>query len=156
MVEGGDNIIGIEWQAMIGDKELPLGRGLSQVRICPHTGKIERVTDMSEAAWRMLGMLVKPLTPIFEFAEKHTPNILDSLREKENVLVPAVAHGQLVDTTGNGVADSILLDSDGDGRVDEVVRLSDCPTTANQQLGSTSESAFVKPCVPKVALSKVA
>jgi len=156
MVEGGDNIIGIEWQAMIGDKELPLGRGLSQVRICPHTGKIERVTDMSEAAWRMLGMLVKPLTPIFEFAEKLTPNILDSLREKENVLVPAVAHGQLVDTTGNGVADSILLDSDGDGRVDEVVRLSDCPTTANQQLGSTSESAFVKPCVPKVALSKVA
>jgi len=127
MVEGGDNVVGIEWQAMVGDKELPLGRGLSQVRICPETGKIERVTDIAEAAWRVLGMLAKPALPLLELLEEHAGNSVGDRMASAPTQALSVTHGQLVDTTGDGEADSVLIDSDGDGRVDKLVLLSDCP-----------------------------
>jgi len=132
MVEGGENVVGIEWQAMIGGKELPMGRGLSQVRICPITGKIVRVTDIAEAAWRVLGMLSQPAVPMLEFLEEHGRRMLAGTGGERSPAqdAPEVSHGQFVDTSGDGLADSMLVDSDGDGRVDAIVPLTACCGTA--------------------------
>ena len=39
----------------------PLGRGLSQAKVCVETGKIERVVDIAEAPWRIIGVALLPL-----------------------------------------------------------------------------------------------
>ena len=48
IAEGSDTV-GVEWHVQCGDAAFPLGRGLSQARVCTRTGKIERVVDIAEA-----------------------------------------------------------------------------------------------------------
>ena len=45
----GIDTVGVEWHVQCGDAAFPLGRGLSQARVCTQTGKIERVVDIAEA-----------------------------------------------------------------------------------------------------------
>ena len=40
-----------------GESAFPLGRGLSQARVCTRSGKIERVVDIAEAPWRVIGLV---------------------------------------------------------------------------------------------------
>ena len=41
-----------EPNVQVGSNAFPLGRGLSQAKMCTETGKIERVVDIAEAPWR--------------------------------------------------------------------------------------------------------
>jgi len=59
IAEGVDTV-GVEWHVQCGETAFPLGRGLSQARVCLQTGKIERVVDIAEAPWRVIGLLVLP------------------------------------------------------------------------------------------------
>ena len=43
---------GPEPNLQVGSNAFPLGRGLSQAKMCTQTGKIERVVDIAEAPWR--------------------------------------------------------------------------------------------------------
>ena len=43
---------GPEPNLQVGSNAFPLGRGLSQAKMCAETGKIERVVDIAEAPWR--------------------------------------------------------------------------------------------------------
>jgi hypothetical protein len=56
----GKDTVGVEWHVQVGASAFPLGRGLSQARLCATTGKIERVVDIAEAPWRVIGLLVLP------------------------------------------------------------------------------------------------
>ena len=51
VAEGADTV-GVEWHVQVGNNAFPLGRGLSQAKLCSETGKIERVVDIAEAPWR--------------------------------------------------------------------------------------------------------
>lgn len=52
--------IGVEWHVEVGGQPLTLGRGLSFMRVCPHTGLIQRAVDIAEAPWRVVGLLLAP------------------------------------------------------------------------------------------------
>ena len=56
----GEDTVGVEWHVQCGDSAFPLGRGLSQARVCSRTGKIERVVDIAEAPWRVIGLIATP------------------------------------------------------------------------------------------------
>lgn len=66
--------VGVEWHVSIEQWKagwetdsgvtrtpFPLGRGLSHANVNLSTGKIERVVDIAEAPWRVVGLLVSPL-----------------------------------------------------------------------------------------------
>lgn len=62
----GIDTVGVEWHVQIkgddgSDFPFPLGRGLSQAKVCVETGKIERVVDIAEAPWRIIGVALLPL-----------------------------------------------------------------------------------------------
>ena len=52
----GTDTVGVEWHVQVGSNAFPLGRGLSQAKVCTKTGKIQRVVDIAEAPWRVLGL----------------------------------------------------------------------------------------------------
>jgi len=56
----GTDTVGVEWHVMCGSSDFPLGRGLSQARVCTTTGKIVRVVDIAEAPWRVIGLFALP------------------------------------------------------------------------------------------------
>ena len=60
-VAEGHDCVGVEWHVEIGTSQFPLGRGLSQAKIDPDTGKILRVVDIAEAPWRVIGIALTPL-----------------------------------------------------------------------------------------------
>eukprot|EP00466_Bigelowiella_natans_P001595 jgi/Bigna1/78287/fgenesh1_pg.53_\ len=63
--------VGVEWHVEVNRKPFPMGRGLTQARICSRTGKICRVVDIAEvqqlieekrrAPWRVIGLFTAPL-----------------------------------------------------------------------------------------------
>eukprot|EP00747_Dinoflagellata_sp_TGD_P081642 gnl/TRDRNA2_/TRDRNA2_161395_c0_seq1.p1 gnl/TRDRNA2_/TRDRNA2_161395_c0~~gnl/TRDRNA2_/TRDRNA2_161395_c0_seq1.p1 ORF type:complete len:376 (-),score=75.12 gnl/TRDRNA2_/TRDRNA2_161395_c0_seq1:162-1289(-) len=62
-------IVGVEWHvafesvqadSKVASTPFPLGRGLSHAKVDLATGKIERVVDIAEAPWRVVGLLVSP------------------------------------------------------------------------------------------------
>jgi hypothetical protein len=57
--------VGVEWHVEVGSSPFPLGRGLSQAKINPDTGKILRVVDIAEAPWRVIGIIFAPLASVF-------------------------------------------------------------------------------------------
>ena len=65
IAEGVDTV-GVEWHVQCGESAFPLGRGLSQARVCPETGKIVRVVDIAEAPWRVIGLLLVPFINIVQ------------------------------------------------------------------------------------------
>jgi len=64
IAEGRDTV-GVEWHVQCGSVAFPLGRGLSQARVCAASGKIERVVDIAEAPWRVIGLLLLPFISAF-------------------------------------------------------------------------------------------
>ena len=60
-VAEGTDCVGVEWHVEVGTAPFPLGRGLSQAKVEPTTGKILRVVDIAEAPWRVIGLLLAPL-----------------------------------------------------------------------------------------------
>mmetsp|Transcript_29314 Transcript_29314/g.40864 ORF Transcript_29314/g.40864 Transcript_29314/m.40864 type:complete len:148 (+) Transcript_29314:120-563(+) len=60
VAEGWDSV-GVEWHVEVNRKPFPLGRGLTQARMCPRSGKICRVVDIAEAPWRVIGLITAPL-----------------------------------------------------------------------------------------------
>jgi hypothetical protein len=69
IAEGRDTV-GVEWHVQCGDRAFPLGRGLSQARVCTETGKIQRVVDIAEAPWRVIGLLALPLINLVQLASR--------------------------------------------------------------------------------------
>ena len=67
IAEGVDTV-GVEWHVQVGDSAFPLGRGLSQARVCTKTGKIERVVDIAEAPWRVIGLIALPFITLVQRA----------------------------------------------------------------------------------------
>ena len=65
IAEGADTV-GVEWHVQVGSNAFPLGRGLSQAKMCGDTGKIERVVDIAEAPWRVIGLLALPFITLFQ------------------------------------------------------------------------------------------
>merc|ERR1719313_2696971 len=65
-VAEGTDTVGVEWHVRIGENPFPLGRGLSQARVCARTGKIERVVDIAEAPWRISGLLALPFIRVVQ------------------------------------------------------------------------------------------
>lgn len=63
VAEGAD-CVGVEWHVEVGSSPFPLGRGLSQAKIDPETGKILRVVDIAEAPWRIIGIALTPLVSV--------------------------------------------------------------------------------------------
>ncbi|KAL1510967.1 hypothetical protein AB1Y20_005792 [Prymnesium parvum] len=82
IAEGVDTV-GVEWHVQVkrdDGKEFPfpLGRGLSQAKVCVETGKIERVVDIAEAPWRIIGVALLPLIQVAQllispFTPKNQP-----------------------------------------------------------------------------------
>jgi len=68
LAEGADTV-GVEWHVQVGSNAFPLGRGLSQAKMCTETGKIERVVDIAEAPWRVIGLLALPLIQLFQYLQ---------------------------------------------------------------------------------------
>ena len=66
----GQDTVGVEWHVQCGDRAFPLGRGLSQARVCTETGKIQRVVDIAEAPWRVIGLLALPLINLVQLASR--------------------------------------------------------------------------------------
>ena len=66
IAEGVDTV-GVEWHVQCGDAAFPLGRGLSQARVCKRTGKIERVVDIAEAPWRVIGLVALPFISAVQY-----------------------------------------------------------------------------------------
>lgn len=52
--------VGVEWHVEVNGEPLALGRGLSFMKVCPQTGLIQRATDIAEAPWRAVGLLLAP------------------------------------------------------------------------------------------------
>jgi len=65
IAEGADTV-GVEWHVQVGSNAFPLGRGLSQAKVCTETGKIERVVDIAEAPWRVIGLFALPFITLFQ------------------------------------------------------------------------------------------
>ena len=63
VAEGADTV-GVEWHVQVGNNAFPLGRGLSQAKLCSETGKIERVVDIAEAP---IVLLALPLIQLFPY-----------------------------------------------------------------------------------------
>jgi hypothetical protein len=66
----GIDCVGVEWHVEVGTAAFPLGRGLSQAKVNPATGKILRVVDIAEAPWRVIGLLLAPLASVFVVASE--------------------------------------------------------------------------------------
>jgi hypothetical protein len=63
-VAEGFDTVGVEWHVEVGSSPFPLGRGLSQAKTNPYTGKITRVVDIAEAPWRVIGIVLTPLISV--------------------------------------------------------------------------------------------
>lgn len=74
IAEGLDTV-GVEWHVQCGDFAFPLGRGLTQARVCTATGKIERVVDIAEAPWRVIGIMLLPFISAFSALSKVLPPV---------------------------------------------------------------------------------
>jgi len=57
--------VGVEWHVEVWDEPLPLGRGLSHMKICRDTGLIKRAVDLVEAPWRVIGIIIGPFARFF-------------------------------------------------------------------------------------------
>lgn len=66
-VAEGIDTVGVEWHVEVGTNPFPLGRGLSQAKVDPLTGKILRVVDIAEAPWRVIGILLAPVASVLLF-----------------------------------------------------------------------------------------
>jgi len=71
-VAEGVDTVGVEWHVQVrgedgNDFPFPLGRGLSQAKVCVETGKIERVVDIAEAPWRIIGVALLPFIQASQF-----------------------------------------------------------------------------------------
>lgn len=64
-VAEGVDTVGVEWHVEVGENPIPLGRGLSQVKLNPTTGTIKRVVDIAEAPWRVIGLALAPVISVF-------------------------------------------------------------------------------------------
>mmetsp|Transcript_21339 Transcript_21339/g.52242 ORF Transcript_21339/g.52242 Transcript_21339/m.52242 type:complete len:271 (-) Transcript_21339:242-1054(-) len=60
-VAEGKDAVGVEWHVEVDRKPFPMGRGLTQARLCPKSGKINHVVDIAEAPWRVIGLIAAPL-----------------------------------------------------------------------------------------------
>jgi len=56
----GMHSVGVEWHVEVDGKPFPLSRGLS-LATTNAEGKLERVVDIAEAPWRVVGLLIRPL-----------------------------------------------------------------------------------------------
>ncbi|CAK9067733.1 unnamed protein product [Durusdinium trenchii] len=52
--------VGVEWHVEVSGQPLVLGRGLSFMKICRKTGLIAKATDIAEAPWRAIGLVLSP------------------------------------------------------------------------------------------------
>ena len=55
----GEKSVGVEWHVEVDGKPFPLSRGLS-LATTNAEGKFERVVDIAEAPWRVVGLLIRP------------------------------------------------------------------------------------------------
>ena len=60
----GQKSVGVEWHVEVDGKPFPLSRGLS-LATTNNEGKLERVVDIAEAPWRVVGLLIRPLLTAF-------------------------------------------------------------------------------------------
>ena len=60
----GEKSVGVEWHVEVDGKPFPLSRGLS-LATTNSEGKLERVVDIAEAPWRVVGLLIRPLLTAF-------------------------------------------------------------------------------------------
>jgi ketosteroid isomerase-like protein len=60
----GERSVGVEWHVELNGEPFPLSRGLSLATINA-AGELERVVDIAEAPWRVVGLVVRPLLSIF-------------------------------------------------------------------------------------------
>ena len=60
----GEKSVGVEWHVEVDGKPFPLSRGLS-LATTNAEGKLERVVDIAEAPWRVVGLLIRPLLTAF-------------------------------------------------------------------------------------------
>ena len=67
-VAAGTTTVGVEWHVEVGGTKIWLGRGLTQATVSPTTGLIERVVDIAEAPWRLVGTLLAPVISAFAVA----------------------------------------------------------------------------------------
>lgn len=63
-VAEGVDTVGVEWHVEVGNTPIPLGRGLSQAKLNQETGKIQRVVDIAEAPWRVIGLALAPVVSV--------------------------------------------------------------------------------------------
>lgn len=68
--------VGVEWHVEFGGEKLPLGRGLSFMRVCPRTGLICRAVDIAEAPWRVVGILLAPVARVGRGVQRLTASLL--------------------------------------------------------------------------------
>jgi hypothetical protein len=59
----GSRSVGVEWHVEMDGKPFPLSRGLS-LATTNAEGKLERVVDIAEAPWRVVGLLIRPLLAV--------------------------------------------------------------------------------------------
>lgn len=55
----GSRSVGVEWHVEWNKRPVPLGRGLSLATL-DDDGKLDRVVDICEAPWRVVGLVVRP------------------------------------------------------------------------------------------------
>ena len=60
----GEKSVGVEWHVEVDGKPFPLSRGLS-LATTNSEGKLERVVDIAEAPWRVVGLAIRPLLSLF-------------------------------------------------------------------------------------------
>mmetsp|Transcript_20803 Transcript_20803/g.34167 ORF Transcript_20803/g.34167 Transcript_20803/m.34167 type:complete len:148 (+) Transcript_20803:588-1031(+) len=93
VAEGWDSV-GVEWHVEVNRKPFPLGRGLTQARICPRSGKICRVVDIAEAPWRVIGLITAPLVQFlfrpYIMALGSTKNNNEIVQQSQQVRNPSV------------------------------------------------------------------
>ena len=58
--------VGVEWHVEIDSKPFPLSRGLSLATL-NDAGELQRVVDIAEAPWRVVGLAVRPFLSLFGF-----------------------------------------------------------------------------------------
>ena len=85
----GEDTVGVEWHVQCGDSAFPLGRGLSQARVCSRTGKIERVVDIAEAPWRVIGLFAQPIIAVVSALSQMREEAPDAASGTEETGEPA-------------------------------------------------------------------
>ena len=60
----GRRSVGVEWHVELNGEAFPLSRGLSLATI-NEAGELQRVVDIAEAPWRVVGLAIRPLLSLF-------------------------------------------------------------------------------------------